>query len=50
MLRRIIKRFVCEHEKTMLIKVEGEGINTIFTKKCLYCGYNITDTIKVKTK
>lgn len=50
MLKRIVKRFVCGHEKTVLVKVEGEGINTVFSNKCLCCGQIITSSIKVKTK
>lgn len=50
MLKLIIKRIVCEHDNMILSKVKGEGLNTVFFKKCLCCGYVITDTIKVKTK
>ena len=50
MLKRIIKKIICEHKKTIFINVKGEGKDTVFLKKCLCCGHIMTDTIKVKTK
>lgn len=50
MLKQAIKKFVCEHDEMIIVKVRGDGINTMFLKKCLHCGYVVADTIKVKTK
>lgn len=50
MLKSIIKKFLCSHRNLILMDVEGNGMNTKYTYKCIDCGNITVNNIRVKTK
>lgn len=50
MLKQIIKKLICNHERMVFVGADGEGENTRLIHRCPFCGHIVVESVKVKTK